>query len=62
MMTATLILLMLWLAGALATSWGLALLEGEAFDWGIFALDLAAWPVVLLLLLWVHWHHDRMVF
>ena len=62
MMTVALILLTLWLCGALATSLSLALIDGESFDWGIFALDLAAWPVVLLLLLWVHWHHDHIAF
>ena len=61
-MTVALILLALWLIGALATSLSLAVMDGEPFDWVIFAFDMLAWPAVLLLLLWVCWRHDRMIF
>ena len=61
-MTFIAISLALWLIGAAVVSVALAVTDGEAFDWGVFAIDLLAWPAVVVLLLWMRWHRDSMIF
>ncbi len=52
------IITLLWILGAIGTTYILDMLDDEPWDWSIFAVDLFIWPATLVILIRVYWRDN----